>query len=51
MVEDFIIVGEWLIDIFIRLWSFFGTAGFLGFGIIGFVVIRKLVYLFKKITI
>lgn len=51
MVNDFVKVGEWLIDIFVRLWSFFGAAGFLGFAVIGFVIIKKVVNLFKKIII
>lgn len=51
MVNDFILVGEWLLDIFVRLWNFLGTAGFLGFAVIGFVVLRKVVDLFKKVII
>lgn len=49
--EAFSQVGTWLINTFSQLWTFFGAAGFLGFGVIGFVVIRKLVNLFKKIII
>ena len=49
--EDFLLVGRWLISTFQDLWEFFGAAGFLGFAIIGFVVLRKLIYLFKKIVV
>ena len=49
--EEFLIVGRWLLNIFKLLWEFFGAAGFLGFGVIGFVVLKKLVYLFRKIVV
>lgn len=49
--EAFAQVGTWLLNTFAQLWNFFGLAGFLGFGVIGFVVIRKVVNLFKKIII
>lgn len=47
--EDFLAVGRWLIDYFIQLWNFLGTAGFLGFAVIGMFVLRKIAYLFKKV--
>lgn len=49
--NDFLLVGRWLLNLFSQLWTFFGTAGFLGFAVIGFVILRKLVSLFKKLVI
>lgn len=49
--EDFLLVGRWLLNFFSELWSFLGVAGFLGFAVIGFVILKKLIYLFKKIIV
>ena len=49
--EDFLLVGRWLIAFFKKLWEFLGTAGFLGFAFIGLFILRKLVSLFRKLII
>ena len=49
--DDFLLVGRWLLNLFYQLWQFLGTAGFLGFAVIGFVILRKLVSLFRKLVI
>lgn len=49
--NDFLLVGRWLLNLFSQLWTFLGTAGFLGFAVIGFVILRKLVSLFRKLVI
>lgn len=47
--EQIIEVGEWLADAFTMLWSAIGTWGIFGIGIIAPVVLKRVVYLFKKI--
>lgn len=49
--EDFLLVGRWLIYMFGEIWEFLGTAGFLGFAFIGLTVLKKIVSLFRKLII
>lgn len=50
MVSDFTSVGRWMLETFSKLWQAFGTWNFLGFAIIFFPVMRKLVKLFKSLV-
>ncbi len=47
MVADFTLVGQWLLEVFTALWTAFGAWGFLGFAVIFFPVMRRLIRLFK----
>lgn len=47
--EEFSQVVSWLIQTSTALWSFLGTAGFLGFAVIGLVILKKVAQLFKKL--
>lgn len=49
--EEFLQVGRWLIALFRQLWEFLGTAGFIGFAVIGLFILKKLVSLFRKLII
>lgn len=49
MVNDFTLVGQWLLQTAERLWSAFGNWHFLGFVIIFFPIMRKVVRLFKSL--
>lgn len=42
-------VGEWLADSFLQLWTAIGTWGVIGVGIIAPAVIYKVVSIFKRI--
>lgn len=49
MVDDFLVAGRWLLQSFTSLWSALGTWQFLGFAVIFFPILRKLVRLFKSL--
>lgn len=48
MVSDFVLVGQWLLDVFTLLWTAFGGWGFLGFAVVAFPIMRRLVRLFRS---
>ncbi len=43
------LVGEWLAESFLELWTAIGTWGVIGIGIIAPAVIYKVVSIFKRI--
>lgn len=47
MVSDFNQVGAWLLSVAGKLWAAFGTWNFLGFAIICFPILKKVVRLFR----
>lgn len=47
--DQFVLVGEWLANAFIALWSAIGTWGIMGVGIVGIAVIRVISNLVKKV--
>ncbi len=47
--QDFALVIDWLLSLFVAVWDFLGTAGFLGFAVIGLFVIKKVAQLFKSL--
>ena len=49
--EDFTAVVAWLVQVTKQLWTFLGTAGFLGFAVIGLFVLKRIALLFKKIIL
>ena len=49
--EEFAQVVTWLVQVTKQFWTFLGTAGFLGFAVIGLFVLKKIAYLFKKIIL
>lgn len=49
MVNDFILVGQWLMQVAVSLWTAFGSWKFLGFAVIFFPIMRKVVRLFKAL--
>ena len=50
MPADLLLVGQWLLDVFRQLWTAFGSWGFLGFAIIFFPILRKMVRLFRSLV-
>ena len=50
MPADLLLVGRWLLQVFQELWAAFGTWGFLGFAIIFFPILRKMVRLFRSLV-
>lgn len=49
MPSDFLQVGQWMLQTFQKLWSAFGAWNFLGFAIIFFPILRRLVRLFRSL--
>lgn len=49
MVSDFTKVGQWLIETFISLWTALGKWQFIGFAVIFFPILRKLIRLFQSL--
>lgn len=49
MPADIISIGQWLIDSFVRLWTGLGNMKWLGFAVIMFPILRKLVSLAKRL--
>lgn len=47
---DLTLVGQWLLEVASSLWTAFGSWGFLGFAIIFFPILRKLVRLFRSLV-
>lgn len=50
MASDLLQVGQWMLEVFQQLWTAFGTWGFLGFAVIFFPILRKLVKLFRSLV-
>ncbi len=50
MVNDFIQVGDWLILIAGKLWTALGSWHFLGFAVIFFPILKRLVRLFRGLV-
>lgn len=47
--NEIIMVGEWLANAFVALWTAVGTWGIMGIGIIGIAVIKRVGNLVKKV--
>lgn len=50
MVSDFVQVGEWLLQLAQDLWTALGNWKFLGFAVIFFPILRRLVRLFRSLV-
>lgn len=46
---DFLQVGQWMLEVFQKLWTAFGAWGIFGFALIFFPVLHKLVRLFRSL--
>lgn len=49
MVDDFLVVGRWLLQSLSSFWTALGSWHFLGFAVIFFPILRKLIRLFKSL--
>ena len=47
--QDIVMVGEWLANAFVALWTAVGTWGIMGIGIIGVAVIKRVGNLVQKV--
>lgn len=48
--SDFVLVGQWLLEVSTMFWTALGGWGFLGFAVIFFPVMRRLVRLFRSVV-
>ena len=47
--EEILMVGEWLANAFVALWTAVGTWGIMGIGIVGIAFIRVVTNLLRKV--